>query len=136
MTRSLAPYTVALTIALACATACRSDPNSSLGVAERFVDQHYVQIDLAAAKPFCTGLALKKLEDEQRLTQGQAIDDSTRKPTVRYRLTDKKQDGDGASFVFEGTIHVDDAGKFTRKWMVTTRREGEAWKVSNFEEFD
>jgi hypothetical protein len=116
--------------------ACRSDPNSARGVAERFVDQHYVQINLAAAKPYCVGLALKKVEDEQRLTQGQTIDESTRKPSVHYRLIDKKEDADQASFVFEGTIHVEDAGKFTRKWLITTRREGGVWKVSNFEEFD
>jgi hypothetical protein len=38
--------------------------------------------------------------------------------------------------VFEGTIKVEDAGTFTRKWIITTRRDGELWKVSNFEEFD
>jgi hypothetical protein len=116
--------------------ACRTDEKTPLGVAERFVDQHYVQIDLQAAKPFCTGLALQKLEHEQQLTEGQTIDASTRKPTIRYRLLEKKEDGDHATFVFEGTIDVEDAGKFTRKWLVTTRREGALWKVSNFEEFD
>jgi hypothetical protein len=116
--------------------ACRADERTALGVAERFVDEHYVQINLEAAKPFCTALALKKIEEEQRLIQGESIDESTRKPTVRYRLLEKKEDGDHASFVFEGTIHVPDAGQFKRKWMVSSRRDGETWKVSNFEEFD
>jgi hypothetical protein len=116
--------------------ACRADEKTPQGVAERFVDQHYVQIDLEAAKPFCTGLALKKLQDEQRLTQGQLIDESTRKPTVRYRLIEKKDDADHPSFVFEGTIRIEDADNLIRKWLVTTRRDGAAWKVSNFEEFD
>jgi hypothetical protein len=116
--------------------ACRADERTALGVAERFVDEHYVQINLEAAKPLCTALALKKIEEEQRLTQGESIDESTRKPTVRYRLLEKKEDGDHASFVFEGTITVPDAGQFTRKWMVSSRRDGETWKVSNFEEFD
>ncbi len=116
--------------------ACRADEKSSLGVAERFVDQHYVQIDLEAAKPFCTGVALKKIEEEQRLTQGQVIDESTRKPTIRYRLVQKTDDADQGSFVFEGTIQVADAGQFVRKWLVTTRRDGNTWKVSNFQEFD
>lgn len=115
---------------------CRADEKSSLGVAERFVDQHYVQIDLEAAKPFCTGVALKKLQDEQRLTQGQTIDESTRKPTVRYRLIQKSDEPDQGSFIFEGTIQVEDAGQFVRKWLVTTRRDDAGWKVSNFEEFD
>jgi hypothetical protein len=116
--------------------ACRSDPSSARGVAERFVDQHYVEINLEAAKPFCTGLALKKVQDEQRLTQGQAIDESTRKPSVHYQLVQHKEEAEQATFVFEGTIRVEDAGKFTRKWLITTRRDGTGWRVSNFEEFD
>lgn len=118
------------------AIGCQADENSSLGVAQRFVDQHYVQINLEGAKPYCTGVALKKLQDEQRLTQGQAIDESTRKPTVRYRLIQKTDEADQGSFVFEGTIQVEDAGQFVRKWLVSTRRDGNGWKVSNFEEFD
>ena len=117
--------------------ACHSDTNSALGVTERFIDAHYVRIDLNAAVPLCTGLALQKLNEEQRLTQGQQIDESTRKPTIRYRLLDKKEeDGDHATFVFEGTIHVEDAGQFTRKWLISARRSDASWKVSNFEEFD
>jgi hypothetical protein len=121
---------------LATLATCRGDDRSSLGAAERFVDQFYVQINLEAAKPFCTGLALRKLQEEQRLTQGQVIDDSTRKPTVHYRVLEHKEDGDSATLVFEGTIQVDDAGEFTRKWLINTRRDGALWKVSNFEEFD
>ena len=136
MTPPTAWARAALWVLLAMLPACRADEGSPLGVAERFVDQHYVQIDLEAATAFCTGLALQKVRDEQRLTEGQRIDESTRKPTVRYRLIEKKDDGDHASFVFEGTIHVEDAGKFTRKWLISTRREGALWKVSNFEEFD
>ena len=94
-------------------------------------------IDLSAALPLCTGLALQKLHEEQRLTAGQPIDESTRKPTVRYRLLDKKdEDSDHASFVFEGIIQVEDAGQFTRKWLISARRSEALWKVSNFEEFD
>jgi hypothetical protein len=122
-----------LVVALA---ACQADEHSARGVAERFVDQHYVEINLEGAKLFCSGLALKKLQDEQRLTQGQTIDESTRKPTVHYRLIETKQDAEQTTFVFEGTIRVEDAGNFTRKWLVTTRRDGDGWKVSNFEEFD
>jgi hypothetical protein len=116
--------------------ACHPDERTPRGVAERFVDQYYVQINLAGAKPFCAGLAAKKLEEEERLTAGQAIDESTRKPLIRYSLIDKKEEGDRPSFVFEGRIQVEGADTFTRKWIITTRREGEAWKVSNFEEFD
>ncbi len=126
---------VSLLVVLAAST-CHSDSSGPRGVAEGFLDQHYVHIDLEAAKPFCTGLALQKLRDEQRLTQGQQIDESTRKPTVHYRLIETKDDAEHPTFVFEGTIDVDDAGQFKRKWLVTMRRDGDGWKVSNFEEFD
>ncbi|HVO24846.1 MAG TPA: hypothetical protein VMW56_14590 [Candidatus Margulisiibacteriota bacterium] len=116
--------------------ACHPDERTPQGVAERFVDQYYVQINLAGAKQLCAGLAAKKLEDEERLTAGQAIDESTRKPLIRYSLIDKKEEGDRPSFVFEGRIQVDGADTFTRKWIITTRREGDAWRVANFEEFD
>jgi hypothetical protein len=116
--------------------ACRPDTRTALGAAERFVDEYYVRIDLAAAKPLCVGLASKKLENEARLVAGQVIDESTRKPLIRYRLIDRKEEDDHPSFVFEGRIHVEGADTFTRKWLITTRREGEVWKVSNFEEFD
>jgi hypothetical protein len=126
----------ALVAVLAMLGACHADGGAPRGVAEQFLDQHYVRIDLEAAKPFCTGLALQKLRDEQKLTQGQAIDESTRQPTVHYRLLETKNDAEHPSFIFQGTIDVDDAGQFTRKWLVTMRRDGDAWKVSNFEEFD
>jgi hypothetical protein len=116
--------------------ACRTDPNSARGVAEQFVDAHYVRIDISAAKSFATGLALHKVEEEQRLTGGQTIDESTRMPTVRYRLLEEKPGEDTTSFVFEGTIQLEDTGQFTRRWIVTTRRNDAAWRVSNFEELE
>jgi hypothetical protein len=116
--------------------ACQPDEHTAQGTAERFVDQYYVQINLKGVKPLCVGLAKKKLEEEERLVAGQEIDESTRKPLIRYKLIDKKEDGERPTFVFEGRIHVDGADSFTRKWIITTRREGDVWKVSNFEEFD
>ncbi len=117
--------------------ACHSDPNSPQGVAEGFVDQHYVMIDIKAAKQFSTGLALHKLEKEESLTTGNSIDEATRKPTVRYRLIEKRDSPEQPSFVFEGTIYADgDDDSFTRKWLITTRRDGDTWKVSNFEEYE
>jgi hypothetical protein len=95
-----------------------------------------VQIDLAAAREYCSGVALQKLTKEQELTQGQSIDESTRKPSVHYRLIEKHEDNDEASYVFEGTITVADAGQFTRKWLIATRHAAGRWTVSNFEEFD
>jgi hypothetical protein len=126
----------ALTIlALLALPACRTDESSSLGVAERFIDQYYVQIDLAAAKGFCTGLAVQKIEEQQRLTAGQHIDESTQKPLVRYKLIETREDGSNrVAYLFQGSVRAPGADTFNPKWLVSTRREGTAWKVSNFSE--
>lgn len=115
---------------------CGRDLSTAQGVVEEFVDQHYVHIDLEKAKEYAVGLALEKLNEEIRLTQGQVIDDSTRKPKVNYRLLEKKL-GDGrASFLYEGTIRAEDAPEFTRRWLVSARKDADQWRVSNFSEFD
>lgn len=124
-----------LSVALA---ACRAGPDTAQGVAERFLDEHYVRMDLGAAKQYCTGVALQKVEEESRLVGEQRIDESTRKPHVAYRLKEKaSEEEDSASFLYEGTVRVEGADTFSRRWLVTTRRQpGGAWKVSNFSEYE
>jgi hypothetical protein len=116
--------------------ACAHDLNTAQGVVEEFVDQHYVNIDLDKAKPLATSLALHKLNEEQRLTAGQKIDASTHKPRINYKLLEKKEGPERATFLYEGTIQSDDGTSFTRKWLVTARREAGQWRVSNFTEYD
>ena len=53
---------------------CRPDPSTPRGTAERFLDAHFVHIDLPAALEFTAGLARHKVEDEIRLVAGQAIE--------------------------------------------------------------
>lgn len=129
--RQLAPCLALLSVALA---ACQSDPNSAQGTAERFVDQRYVLIHAQGAKELSTGLARSKIEKEERLSEGQHIDEATRKPSVRYKLLETRGGSEQPTFVFEGTVYVDDDESFTRRWLVTTRRESGVWKVSNFDE--
>ena len=130
-------HTLALTLLLLLFPACQSDPHSVRGVAERFLDAHYVEINLQAAKPYCTGLALSRLEDEIRLTEGQAVDESTRKPRVHYRLIEEKPRGEkSVSFLYETTISVDGAGDFTKKVLLTMHQGEQGWRVANYSEFD
>jgi hypothetical protein len=117
-------------------SACGRDLGTAQGVAEEFVDQHYVQIDLPKAKAYAVSIALEKVNEEIRLTAGQQIDASTRRPKVNYQLLEKKESGGRASFLYEGTIQSDDGTSFTRKWLVTARKEGAQWRVSNFTESD
>jgi hypothetical protein len=114
---------------------CGKDLQTAQGVAEEFVDQHYVHIDLRKAKEFAVSVALEKIDEEIRLTAGQIIDASTRKPSVHYRLVEKKEGSGRVSFLYEGTIRAEDAPEF-RRWLIVTRKDGDRWRVSNFTESD
>lgn len=105
--------------------------------AQGFVDEHYVQIDLVAAKGYTTGLATKKIEEEEDLVKGQAMEENT-KPRVHYELLERRPEGDDrVTFLYKGEARGEDANDvFTRKWLVTVRREDGGWKVSNFHEYD
>ncbi len=115
---------------------CSRDLGTAQGVVEEFVDQHYVHIDLQKAKEYSMGLALQKINEEIRLTSGQVIDASTRKPRIHYRLLEKKEGEQQASFLYEGTIRAEDAPEFSRRWLIVARKEGDRWRVSNFTEYD
>jgi hypothetical protein len=117
-------------------SACGRDLTTAQGVAEEFVDHHYVAIDLEKAKTLAVSVALSKVNEEIRLTAGQRIDASTQKPRVHYALLEKKEGDQRASFLYEGTIQSDDGTSFSRKWLITARKEGNQWRVSNFTESD
>ena len=116
-------------------TGCGKDLQTARGVVEEFIDQHYVHINLKKAKDFCVGLALHKINEEIRLTAGQVIDASTRKPKVYYRLLEEKVGKQRASFIYQGTIRVEDAAEFKRRWLIIARQENDSWRVSNFKEY-
>lgn len=115
---------------------CGKDLKTAQGVAEEFIDQHYVEINLQKAKEYSVGLALEKINDEIRLTRGQAIDASTRKPKVHYRLVEKKEAEGRVQFLYQGTIQAEDAPEFTRRWLIAARKDAGEWRVSNFTESD
>jgi len=125
-----------LPVLLVLAGACGRDLSTAQGVVEEFVDQHYVHIDLTKAKTLAVSLALHKVNEEIRLTDGQKIDASTQKPRVHYVLLEKQQGAERASFLYEGTIQSDDGTSFIRKWLINARKEGDHWRVSNFTESD
>jgi len=117
--------------------ACQPDSSTPQGVAERFLDAHYVEINLVVAKDYCIGLALHKVEEEIRLTQGQVIDETTRMPLVLYRLIEEKSRNERRiSFLYEATIDVTGAGQFKKKWLLILRKGEEGWRVWNYSEFD
>jgi hypothetical protein len=115
---------------------CGRDLGTAQGVADEFVDQHYVNFDLQKAKAYAVSVALEKVNEEIRLTAGQKIDASTNKPKINYRLLEKKEGERRASFLYEGTIQSDDGSSSTRKWLIAARKEADQWRVSNFTESD
>lgn len=127
---------ILLVLALLLAAACNRDLSSAQGVAEEFVDRHYVAMDLQKSKDLAVSVALAKVNEQIRLIEGHKIDASTQKPKVSYRLLEKKESERRASFLFEGTIRSDDNMSFTRQWLITARKEGDLWRVSNFTESD
>jgi hypothetical protein len=115
---------------------CRGDPSTARGTAELFLDAHFVHIDLPGALEYTAGVARQKVEDEIRLVGGQQIDEATRKPSVYYRLLEEHPDGEHAvSYLYRGTIAVEDAERFERRWLVTVRFADGGWRVTNYQEF-
>jgi hypothetical protein len=134
--RTPRPFISTLLFFFSLASACSRDLGTAQGVAEEFVDHHYVAIDLQKAKTLAVSVALSKVNEEIRLTAGQSIDATTQKPRVHYALLEKKEGDQRASFLYEGTIQSDDGTSFSRKWLITARKEGNQWRVSNFTESD
>lgn len=115
---------------------CRPDPSTARGTAESFLDAHYVDIELTRALPLTSGVARHKLEEELELVKGVAIDETTRKPIIRYTLLQEHPDDEGgAKFLYQGRIQVDGADAFERRWLVTVRQEPGGWRVTNYQEF-
>jgi hypothetical protein len=125
-----------LVLSFALLIGCGRDLKTAQGVAEEFVDQHYVNFDLPKAKLYAVSVALAKLEEEIRLTAGHRIDASTQKPRVNYSLIEKKESDKRSTYLYEGRIQSDDGTAFTRKWLITARLESNGWRVSNFTESD
>jgi len=129
-------HAIVASLAVLLVAGCAADPSTPRGIAEGFLDAHYVRIDLPSALEFTTGLARHKVEDEIRLVAGQPIDETTRKPSVHYRLLEERADGQHAvNYVYRGSIAVEDADRFERRWLVTVRFDEGSWRVTNYQEF-
>jgi len=126
--------TVAVALVLvALALGCRSaDPRRA--VAEDFIDRLFVTIDQPAARQLAVGLAAAKIDEEIRLKEGQAIDETTRQPRVHYRFIQHADAGtdDASSLVYELHVAPDGADAFTRRLILTLRRGEGSWRVANY----
>lgn len=134
--RTIAALCAILAFVVCLGSGCSRDLNTAQGIAEEFVDQHYVTIDLPKAKALTVSVAQHKVDEEIRLTTGQRIDAATQKPRVHYRLLEKNEGAERSTYLYEGTIQSEDNTSFTRRWLITARKEGNGWRVSNFTESD
>ena len=123
---------MSLLVLLAALAGCRaSDPRQV--VAERFIDELFIKIDQHAARQLATGLAVSKLDEEIRLKEGQAIDEATRQPQIHYTFVQASDgSGDTSSLVYDLRVAPDGADAFTRRLVLTLRRDGNQWKVANY----
>ena len=116
---------------------CQPAPDTAQGTAERFLDAHYVQIDLHTAKTYCAGFARNRVEEEIRLTANVSIDATTRPPRMYYELLEETSRGASSmSFLYRADFDVDGAGRFTKNILLTLRHQAEGWRVVNYREYD
>jgi hypothetical protein len=126
---------LALGLAILFGAGCGPDPSTARGTAEAFLDAYYVTINLKKALPYTAGLAREKVQQSIDLTSGQPIDGSTNTPNVHYELIEERPQGEGTvSFAYLGTIRSDGGDATNRRWLLTVRRDGDAWRVMNFQE--
>jgi hypothetical protein len=127
--RALAPLIALLLFVTA---GCHSsDPRQAL--AERFIDALFIKIDQPSARVLATGLAASKIDEETRLKDGQAIDETTRQPGIHYTFVQfSGGQEDSSSLVYDLRVSPDGADAFTRRLILTLRQEGGGWKVANY----
>jgi hypothetical protein len=124
----LAAVVTALLVAGGCHS---SDPRQA--IAERFIDALYIRIDQPSARELATGLAASKIDEEIRLKAGQAIDESTRQPTIHYTFVQfGGSQGESASLVYDLHVAPDGADSFTQRLILTLRQDAGAWRVANY----
>jgi hypothetical protein len=115
-----------------------SASDSPQGVADRFVQAYYVQIDQAQALEFTTGLARERLHQElQRvasLRQGSGF--AQARPQVSYTLTRTQAEDRQVLFVYDLTITPLQVKPILKKILLIMEQHGGQWKVLNFTETD
>jgi hypothetical protein len=112
--------------------------HSAQGVAEKFMQAYYVQIDQAQAMEFTTGLARERLRQELQqvapLRRGGSLEQA--RPKMSYALARSQPEGHQVLLVYDLTISPPHVPPMLKKILIITERLGEQWKVINFAETD
>ena len=116
--------------------ACGTEPAGAEGVARAFVDRYYAAADPEAAARYASGLARRKLEEEQRLAAETVADPRAREREVEATLEGQQAQGeDRIFFTFLITVRI---GPFSlrKRVLVATAKQAGAWSVTNYRETD
>lgn len=127
---------VLLAAALAAAAACHAPSGTPRAAAEGFLDAHYVRIDLEAARPFCVGLALDKLEKEIALLADNAEAAAIERPRVTYSMEQGSDTETRAQYAYQLVVHPSGVDPFHKLVVLSLRNDKGAWRVSNYSESD
>lgn len=110
-----------------------SDPDK---IALGFVNAYYVTVDLPQAKKLTSGLATRKVEQEQALLEGMNPDGGTRRRDVSSRLLERRDEGERIQFVYELTIKGRGVPPLKKRVLFSVGQVDAAWRITNFRDFD
>jgi hypothetical protein len=102
---------------------------------DRFMDRYFVEIDQARARPYTSGLATQKLDDELALVteirRRYTADEA--KPTVYYERLAATRTDDPAHARARYELRIRQGADETRRIvLLTLERAAGRWTVSNF----
>ena len=126
---------VALTMACLVA-ACHAPAGTPRSAVEKFLDAHYVSIDLQASQRLVTGLALQKVNKEIALVEGLEPEAQALKPRIGYRLKQTREGEQEVTYLYELTVAPSGVEPFGKEVIVTARFADDDWTVSNYSEAD
>ncbi len=116
--------------------ACGPEPAGPERTARAFVDRYYAAADPEAAARFASGLARRKLEEEQRLAAETVADPRARERQVDATLEGRQGQGEErVFFTFLVTVRVGPVS-LRKRVLVATGKEGGVWSVTNYRETD
>lgn len=117
--------------------ACAAEKTPSEKVAGQFMDHYYVRTDLQRAQEDCDGLARQKVEESIRLTEGQSVDVTTRRPKISFHLLESHVEGKESNYLYGIRIEAERMETIHKKTLLKLReRDRGVWKVTQFSDSD
>ena len=129
-------FSIVLAVGMLVATGCTGGRDGARGVADAFVDAHYVRIELQASSALCDGVAYDKVAREIELTSDTPIEADTLRPKIYYTLHDERSTDTGSHFIYELSIRPPGLDPFIKYTAITVRKVDAGWKVTNYVETD